>query len=466
MTKLSIAVSDGARAAEKIKPKDRDSVIQALRAGVVPRSGVQLVQVGRAGEVNQVVLDVKRIADKGSAVRFIIGDYGAGKTFFLNLARSIAMQSKLVVVYADLSPDRRLHASGGQARSLYAELMRNMATRTKQDGGALASVVERFIMEAQSAAKESGRKVGDVIQERLLPIQELVSGYDFATVIECYWRAFEEGSESGKAAALRWLRGEYTLKTEAREALGVRSIIDDASVYDYLKVMSRFVTLAGYSGFLVMLDECVNLFKLVSAQSRNANYEQILRIVNDVLQGSAESLGVYFGGTPEFLMDSRRGLYSYEALRSRLAENSFARNGLVDLSGPVIRLQSLTPEDLYILLGKLRHVFAYGDQDRYLVPDEVFKAFMTHCNQKIGEAYFRTPRNTIKAFLDLLAILEQNPQAKWQELVNQAEIAPDASPAGGDIVDDGHRGSPLATSASTADSAHDSPGDDLADFKL
>lgn len=467
MTTLSIAASDSTRtAAQKIKPKDRDSVIQALRAGVVPRSGIQLVQVGRAGEVNQVVQDVKRIADGGSAVRFIIGDYGAGKTFFLNLARSIAMQSKLVVAHADLSPDRRLHASGGQARSLYAELMRNMATRTKQDGGALASVVERFIMEAQASAKASGRKIGEVIQERLLPIQELVSGYDFATVIECYWRAFEEGSENGKAAALRWLRGEYTLKTEAREALGVRSIIDDASVYDYLKVMSRFVTLAGYSGFLVMLDECVNLFKLVSAQSRNANYEQILRIVNDVLQGSAESLGVYFGGTAEFLMDSRRGLYSYEALRSRLAENSFARNGLVDLSGPVIRLQSLTPEDLYILLGKLRHVFAYGDQDRYLVPEEAFKAFMTHCNQKIGESYFRTPRNTIKAFLDLLAILEQNPQAQWQGLVDQAEIAPDAPSAGGDIIDDDNKDAPGAAASSTTGSTQTSPDDDLADFRL
>ncbi|MFE8874192.1 ATP-binding protein [Acetobacter persici] len=466
MTNLSVAASNGTRTAEKIKPKDRDGVIQALRAGVVPRSGIQLVQVGRAGEVNQVVQDVKRIADGGSAVRFIIGDYGAGKTFFLNLTRSIAMQSKLVVAHADLSPDRRLHASGGQARSLYAELMRNMATRTKQDGGALASVVERFIMETQASAKASGRKIGDVIQEKLLPIQELVSGYDFATVIEYYWRAFEEGSESGKAAALRWLRGEYTLKTEAREALGVRSIIDDASVYDYLKVMSRFVTLAGYSGFLVMLDECVNLFKLVSAQSRNANYEQILRIVNDVLQGSAESLGVYFGGTPEFLMDSRRGLYSYEALRSRLAENSFARNGLVDLSGPVIRLQSLTPEDLYILLGKLRHVFAYGDQDRYLVPDEVFNAFMTHCNQRIGEAYFRTPRNTIKSFLDLLAILEQNPQAQWQGLVDQAEIAPDAPSAGGNIIDDDNKDAPGAAGSSTTSSTQTPPDDDLADFRL
>lgn len=464
MTNLSVAASNGTRTAEKIKPKDRDGVIQALRAGVVPRSGIQLVQVGRAGEVNQVVQDVKRIADGGSAVRFIIGDYGAGKTFFLNLARSIAMQSKLVVAHADLSPDRRLHASGGQARSLYAELMRNMATRTKQDGGALASVVERFIMEAQASARVSDRKIGDVIQERLLPIQELVSGYDFATVIVCYWQAFEEGSEGGKAAALRWLRGEYTLKTEAREALGVRSIIDDASVYDYLKVMSRFVTLAGYSGFMVMLDECVNLFKLVSAQSRNANYEQILRIVNDVLQGSAESLGVYFGGTPEFLMDSRRGLYSYEALRSRLAENSFARNGLVDLSGPVIRLQSLTPEDLYVLLTKLRHVFSAGDQNHYLVPDETFKAFMTHCNQKVGEAYFRTPRNISKAFLDLLAIMEQNPQAQWQELVDHTEIEPDVPTAGGDIVDDDHQGAPTAAPAVSTGSVRNSPGDGLPEF--
>jgi hypothetical protein len=475
MSSLSVATSDGVPVAEKIKPKDRDAVVQALRAGVVPRTGIQLVQVGRAGEVSQVKRDVDRIAANGSAVRFIIGDYGSGKTFFLNLARSIAMQSKLVVVHADLSPDRRIHASSGQARSLYAELMRNMSTRTKQDGGALASVVERFIIDADAAAKASGRSAGDIIRERLRPIQDLVSGYDFATVIERYWRAFGEGNEAGKAAALRWLRGEYTLKTEAREALGVRSIIDDASFYDYLKVMSRFVTLAGYSGFMVMLDECVNLFKLVNAQSRNANYEQILRIVNDVLQGSAEALGIYFGGTPEFLMDSRRGLYSYEALRSRLAENSFARNGLVDLSGPVIRLQSLTQEDLYVLLSKLRHVFAQGEQSRHLVPDEAFKAFMAHCNQKIGEAYFRTPRNTIKAFLDLLAILEQNPGGTtWQALVSQADIAPDAPPAGGDIVDEeSSTNMPSSTSASahaatqsSSSSGSGSAGDDMESFKL
>lgn len=448
-----------------IKPKERDGVVQALRAGVVPRQGLRHVQVGRAREVAEVIKDVERIGSGGSAIRFVIGEYGSGKTFFLNLSRAIAMEKKLVVAHADLAPDRRIHATGGQARGLYAELMRNIATRTKLDGGALGSVVERFIGDIQKESKATGRKTRDLIHERLAPLQELVSGYDFANVVERYWSAFEEGSEQKKAAALRWLRGEYALKTEAREALGVRSIIDDASVYDYLKLMSRFVRLAGYDGLVIVLDEMVNLFKLVNAQARNANYEQILRIVNDVLQGSAEHIGFFFGGTPEFLMDSRRGLYSYEALRSRLAENTFARDGMIDFSGPVIRLQTLSVEEMYVLLQNLRNLFASGNRDNYLVPDHALNAFMDHCNKKIGEAYFRTPRNTIKAFLDLLSIIEQNPGTKWDQLLGDVEIQEDRPAAGGDIDDESiaapAKGQPVQPPAAKA-----SDDDDLTSFRM
>lgn len=434
-----------------IKAKERDAVVQALRAGVVPRLGLRHVQVGRVREIEEMIRDVSRIADGSSAVRFIIGEYGSGKTFFLNLVRLIGMEKKLVTVHADLAPDRRIHATGGQARSLYAELMRNMSTRSKPDGGALSSIVERFIGEAQKAAASSGESVNSVIHKHLAPLQELVSGYDFANVIEHYWRAFEEGNENGKAAALRWLRGEYNLKTEAREALGVRTIIDDSGVYDYLKLMARFVKLAGYDGFLVVMDEMVNLFKLVNAGARNQNYEQILRIVNDVLQGNVEHMGIMFGGTPEFLMDSRRGLYSYEALRSRLAENSFARGGYVDVSGPVIRLSSLSPEEMYVLLTKLMHLFACGDEAKYLVPDAALTAFMEHCSKRIGDAYFRTPRNTIKAFLDLLSILEQNPTTRWEELLGTLEITPDT---------------PLAAIDIAEDSEENADGEELASFKM
>lgn len=412
-----------------IKPRERDAVIQSLRAGVVPRVGQHHIQVGRSRELETLIKDIDRIAEGGAAFRLVVGEYGAGKTFFLNLVRAVGLERKLVVAAADLNPDRRLHATGGQARSLYAELMRNVATRTKPDGGALPGIVEKFVSTAISEAKASKESPDTLIHRKLEHLSEMVNGYDFAAVIAAYWKGFESGEDHLKANAVRWLRGEFSTKTEAREALGVRGIIDDASFYDQLKIMARFVRLAGYSGLLVCLDELVNLYKLSNTQARNSNYEQILRILNDALQGSADGLGFLFGGTPEFVLDPRRGLYSYQALQSRLAENTFAKSGLVDLTGPVLRLASLSPENFFVLLQKLRHVYAGGDSTKYLLPDPALPAFMEHCHKRVGEAYFRTPRTTITAFINLLAVLEQNPAANWQELLGQVAVEKDQGPA-------------------------------------
>ncbi len=412
----------------KIRPRERDAIIQSLRAGVVPRVGQHLIQVGRLEESKAVLKDVERVGDGGSAIRFVVGEYGSGKTFFLNLVRSVALEKKLVTVHGDLTPDRRLHATGGQARGLYAELMRNMATRSKPEGGALTSVVERFVTSALGEANTRGVLPAIVIQERFHDLTELVGGYDFAEVVAAYWRGHETGNERLKDDSIRWLRGEYSTRTEARAALGVRTIVDDENFYDYLKLTARFCRLAGFAGLLVCLDELVNLYKLAHTQARNANYEQILRILNDSLQGVAVGAGFVLGATPDAVLDTRRGLYSYAALQSRLAENTFARGGLVDLSGPVINLSNLTPEDLYVLLGKLRFVQASGETGAFLITDEGIKAFMDHCFKKVGEAYFRTPRTTIKAFLDLLAVLEQNPGTTWQELLGSVVLAEDRNP--------------------------------------
>jgi len=411
-----------------IRPRERDAILQSLRAGVVPRVGQQHIQVGRAAEIKALVADIDRIADGGSAIRFAIGEYGAGKSFFLNLVRSIAMERKLVVAYADLSPDRRLHATGGQTRSLYAEMMRNLSTRTKPDGGAMASVVERFVSDCLSTATATRVHPESVLRERLAVLEELTGGYDFARVVDAYWRGHDTGNEQLKVDAIRWLRGEFTTKTDARQALGIRSIVDDASFYDQLKLFARFVRLAGFAGLLVTLDELVNLYKLANTQARNANYEQILRILNDSLQGDAVGLGFVLGGTPDMLLDTRRGMYSYVALQSRLAENTFATGGLVDLSGPILRLGNLAPEDLYVLLGKLRYVYASGDEAAYLVPDEAIEAFMAHCAERVGDAYFRTPRTTIKEFVNLLAVLDQNPGLDWRTLIGQVNLAPETNP--------------------------------------
>jgi len=417
---------------KKMRPRIRDAIVQSLRAGVVPRVGQQHIQVGRAEEVKALLSDIERISDGGSAIRFVIGEYGSGKTFFLFLIRSISLEKRLVTGHADLNADRRIHATGGQSRSLYQELMRNLSTRSKPNGGAMPNVVERFVTSAIKEACTSGTSPSSVIHGRLEQLTELVGGYDFAEVIDAYWRGHDTGDEVLKTNALRWLRAEFSTKTDARKALGVRTIIDDSNFYDHLKLFARFVRLAGFGGFLVCMDEMVNLYKLQSGRARSSNYEQILRILNDSLQGTAYGLGFIMGGTPEFLLDTRKGLYSYQALQTRLAENVFAVGELVDYSGPVLNLQNLTPEDLFVLLGKIRHVYAFGDGQKYLIPDAGITGFMNHCSKTIGEAYFRTPRNTITAFVNLLAVLEQNPGVAWSDLVGgvnlEEEINPDLAP--------------------------------------
>lgn len=408
---------------KKIRLKERDAIIQSLKSGVTPKQGIQHIQVGRSNEMKALFQDIERISQGGSAFRLIIGEYGSGKTFFLSVVRSIALEKKLVTVNADLSPDRRIHASSGQARNLYSELMRNLATRNKPDGNALTSVVERFVTQASKESDESGKSVSEVIHQKLSALSELVGGYDFAKVIEAYWLGHEQDDENLKMAAIRWLRAEYSTKTDARNDLGVRTIISDGSFYDSLKLMSLFVRQAGYDGLLVNLDEMVNLYKLNNTQARTSNYEQILRILNDCLQGSAEYLGFLLGGTPEFLLDPRKGLFSYEALQSRLAVNNFAqRAGVIDYSSPTLHLASLTPEELYILLKNLRHVYSSGDTTAYLIPDEALESFLHHCSKTIGDAYFRTPRNTIKAFLDMLSVIEQHPSIEWTNLIENISI--------------------------------------------
>lgn len=433
----------------KIRARVRDTILQSLGAGVVPRTGQQHIQVGRIDEVRALLGDIRRVADGGSSIRFVIGEYGSGKTFFLQLIRTIALQEKLVTVHGDLTPDRRIQATGGQARAMYRELMRNLSTRAKPEGNALASVVERFVTVALKEAQASGATPDSVIRKKLDVLTDLVGGFDFVEVISAYWRGHDSGDDVLKGNALRWLRAEFSTRTDARKALGVRTIIDDANTYDMLKLLARFVELAGFKGLFVCLDELVNLYKLGSGRARRTNYEQILRILNDTLQGGSQRIGFVLGGTPEFLLDTRKGLYSYEALQTRLAENTFARAGLVDFSGPVLRLANLSPEDLFVLLQKIRHIHAAGDPNSYLLPDEALTAFMQHCSKRIGDAYFKTPRNTIVTFIDLLAVLRQNPGTSWMDLLETATIPVDTNP---DLT-------PL-------EGQDEDPDDELASFRL
>ena len=413
-----------------IRPKERETIIQSLKSGVVPRTGLQHIQVGRSEELKSFVKDVDTIAEGGTSFRFVIGEYGSGKTFFLSLVRTIALEKGLVTMHADLSPIKRFHGSDGQPRLLLSEMVENLSTRTKPDGNALQNILERFISNAREEAKANGSNPYDLISEKLNELNDYTGGYNFVSVIKKYLEGYESGNQFLMNSALKWLKAGYTTKTDTLRDLGIREFISDSSFYNTLKLYSVLVRKAGYKGLLICVDEMVNLYKIPNSISRKANYEEILSMLNNTLQGSFSNIGFIMGGTPEFLTDNIRGLYSYEALKSRLSENSFSKQlGVTDYNSVVLRLASLTKEELYLLLTNLRHVFASGNEEKYLVPDEALLAFLHHCSNKIGESYFRTPRTTIKSFLDLLSILEQYPNYKWSDMISSMEVQKDVEPS-------------------------------------
>ena len=412
-----------------IRAKERETIIQSLRSGVVPRVGLQHIQVGRSDELKSFIKDLETIADGGSSFRLIIGDYGSGKTFFFFFLRRIALEKGLVTMTADLSPSKRLYGNEGQARRLLADLVTSLSTRTKQDGNALTNILEKFISIAQVKAEKEREEISFTIKNMLNELNDFPNGHSFAYIVYKYWEAYDTENDALKNCVLKWLKGEYATKTDTMRDLGIRDFINDASFFNTLKLYSVLVKKAGYKGLLINLDEMVNLYKAAHGTSRKMNYEEILGILNNTLQGTVSNIGFIMSGTPEFLTDTRRGLYSYEALRSRLAENDFSKQlGVVDYNSTVLRLSSLSKEELYVLLKNLRNVFACGIKEDYLVPDEALVAYMNYCFNKIGDSYFRTPRNTIKGFLDLLSILEQYPSLKWDDVIEKIKIEKDIEP--------------------------------------
>lgn len=409
-----------------IPRREAISIINSLAAGVTPRIGLRHIAVGRLKEVNALKQDLDQIAAEGATIRFIIGRYGSGKSFLLQLIRSYALDNKFVVADVDFSPEHRLFGSSGEAISTYRELTRNMSTQTRPDGNALPTIIEKWVSGVQSqvmqdctassGSKEFVHAVEKKIVQTLSAMHEMVHGFDFAQVINAYFRGYLMGDDTLKNNAIRWLRGEFPNKTEASQALGVKAIIDSDNYYDYLKVLAHFVRDVGYSGLLICFDEAAYLYKISNSISRKNNYEAILTILNDCLQGKANSIGFIFGGTPEFMEDPRRGLYSYEALRSRLSGNRFATTEMQDLSGPVLTLPSLTNEEVFVLLGKVRDIYNGTIPEAIKVSDSNIHGFMESTLRRIGAREFITPRELIRDFVSLLNLLIQYPEKKIEEI--------------------------------------------------
>lgn len=410
------------------------TVIGSLRAGVVPRVGLEYIAVGRRDEIKALLDDAAIIQDGGASFRFIVGRYGSGKSFMLQIIRNYVMDRGFIVADADLSPERRLVGSSGQGLATYRELIRNLATKTRPEGGALALVLDRWVSAMQQRTTEEtgivpenaafGEAVTQTIRKTTFALGEMVHGFDFARLLSLYWQAFLEGDDNKRAKVLKWFRGEYPTRTEAKRELGVGVIIGDEDWYDYLKLFARFFRLAGYAGMLVCIDELVNIYKIVQTVTRQKNYEKILTMYNDTLQGKAQYLGIICCGTPQCMEDRRRGIYSYEALRSRLADGRFGTEGARDMLSPVIHLDPLTPTEMLVLCEKLAAMHAALFDYARILSDGELTLFVESEYGRVGADSHMTPREIIRDFIELLDILGQHPETTVAQFIKQREDAP------------------------------------------
>lgn len=416
----------------KIPKRIASAVINSLKGGVVPRIGLPYIAVGREQEINALLHDVDIIAEGGASFRFIVGKYGSGKSFLLQTIRNYAMDRNFVVADADLSPERRLHGTQGQGLATYRELIRNISTKTRPEGGALTLILDRWINAVQSdAARENNispddpmfeKTVEKQIYEVISSLNEMVHGFDFGRLLVMYYKSYVNGDDETKAKVIKWFRGEYPTKTEAKKELGVNIIITDSDWYEYIKLFALFLKKAGYNGLIILIDELVNIYKIPNSITRQSNYEKILTMYNDTLQGKAGYLGIIMGGTPQCVEDTRRGVYSYEALRSRLAEGKFGRGEARDMLSPVIRLLPLTNEEMLVLIEKLKdiHGVLFDYEPKFTEEDLI--TFIQIEFGRIGADSNITPREVIRDFIELLNIVYQNPTMKIGDILGSDEF--------------------------------------------
>ncbi|WP_297817718.1 ATP-binding protein [uncultured Lactobacillus sp.] len=416
----------------KVPKRIAQTVLNSLKGGVVPRIGLPYITVGRKAEIEALLHDVDIISQGGASFRFIVGRYGSGKSFLLQTIRNYVMDKNFVVVDGDLSPERRLQGTKGQGLATYRELIQNLSTKTRPEGGALTLILDRWINSVQSQVAQDTNlspddpAFEDAVDKKIYSVvsnlSELVHGFDFAKLLNMYYHAYLAGDDETKAKVIKWFRGEYTHKTEAKKELGVNVIISDDDWYEYLKIFASFFRQAGYAGLMIMIDELVNIYKIPNSISRQYNYEKILTMYNDALQGKAKYLGIIMGATPQAIEDRRRGVYSYEALRSRLAQGKFARPGARDMYAPVIMLDPLNAEEMLVLTDKLAdmHANLYGYQKT--ITDQDLATFIKIEYARIGADTNITPREVIRDFIELLDITWQNPDTKIEDLLKSKDF--------------------------------------------
>ena len=402
-----------------------NDIVTALNSGLVPRSGIENIMVGREDVLIQIEIDLDNVSTGLSLTKFIIGKYGTGKSFMQAAITQKGYAKNFVVSKVDFSPYRRLYNNDGMGRATYVEIIKNMTTKTSSSN-TIESIIEMWIgnqISLFSSEPDFDLTNENYINKIILNIKKEIKdmdtcfgGTDFSDVLTLYLKAYIEGNTEKQRECIKWISGEYPNVSLAKHDLGVSVIINDQNYYEFLKVICRFVVLAGYSGLIINFDEVVNLYKISIKTIRDKNYEMILRIFNDTIQGDVHNLFITFSGTPQFLEDEFKGLFSYGALKRRLSSNKYEDNDIYDYSQPVIKLRSLTNEEIFKLLKKLINIHElYYKYESNISNEDIIEYIRVQFNNLENNKI--TVGEIVRDFFGLLNVLQKNQQLNIRQLI-------------------------------------------------
>lgn len=388
-----------------------ESIINALKNGNVPPEGVGEICVGRERELEEFDKIFSKVKDGAAVTRFLNGEFGSGKSFFLKLLEERALADNFVVAKVTLSRDVPFNKFEVVYRSIVASL------RCKT-GTSLEHIIEKWTTQLRMMAL---RETTDPYQQERIVIDNINNDLKevrkhattFAAAIENYYKLSARGDQETAKYAMAWLSGEKNIPYTIKRQFGVKGDIDRENAFKYLEALSSFLMALKYSGLIILIDEAEHIMTLHTKKLRDTAYDYMRFIYDECSLGRFHNTLFIFAGTPEFFEDPKMGVPSYTALNERIED--VLNTEFKDLRKPIIRLDGFKKDNLMELSDRLisMHEEVYEWEAKPV--RESLDGIIARHEANAELTGYISPRNFVKSFISVLDVVQQNPELRSEE---------------------------------------------------
>lgn len=383
-------------------------IIDSLRNGTVPAEGTENIAVGIDEELTEIQDQIERTREDKSAFKFIIGDYGSGKTFFSTSVREMAYDKKFVVSSVVISQETPLH----KFEELYRKIMEGMRTSENKKIPAFNFILEEWLLNIEDKvieiegldpyedSKKFQIEMNKRINEELMIVGSIAAS--FANAIRAFYKAKYEGDTVLAQGAVAWLKGD-NVRAELKSKLGVIGTITRENSFEFFRALLQMIKTAGYEGLMIILDEVETVQKLVRKDMRSAAYENLRFFIDESDRNSFPSCFFLYTGTTD-LMESEKGFKSLEPLYQRIKVEREKGDKFKNLRQPVMFLDGLNRDRLYEVACRVRNihgqVYSWMPNDK--LTDDFIKRLINDMTLGFGGEINIGPRGFLRTLIDIL----------------------------------------------------------------